>query len=358
MCIRDSYITAATSFNGIDKCPDSEGKDEVKLATDDMSRALKKNYETLLAAHLSDYQTYFNRVQLNLNKKKIPLLPINERLLAYQKGAEDFALEELFFQYGRYLLICSSRPGGFPANLQGIWNNLLRPSWRSNYTTNINLQMNYWPALPANLMEMNQPLIEHIKRLAKNGTATAKNYYNMRGWAVHHNSDMWAQTNPVGEGGGDPKWANWSLGSPWLSQHLYEQYRFTADKKYLKEVAYPLMKSAAEFCLDWLVEKDGKLITAPSTSPENVYLHPNGFKGTVTIASAMDMEIIWDLFTNIIEASDILNTDKDFAALLKEKRSKLNPLKIGKKGNLVEWYDDWEDEDPTHRHVSHAFRCV
>jgi alpha-L-fucosidase 2 len=177
----------------------------------------------------------------------------------------------------------------------------------------------------------------------------------MKGWAVHHNSDMWGQTNPVGEGGGDPKWANWSLGSPWLSQHLYEHYRFTADKKYLKEVAYPLMKGAADFCLDWLVEKDGKLLTAPSTSPENVYLHPNGFKGTVTIASAMDMEIIWDLFTNLIEASTILGIDKTYAALLKEKRSKLNPLKIGKKGNLVEWFDDWEDEDPQHRHVSQLF---
>ncbi|HPN58031.1 MAG TPA: glycoside hydrolase family 95 protein [Chitinophagaceae bacterium] len=349
------YITAATSFNGIDKCPDSEGKDEVKLATEAMNKASKKNFTTLYTAHLKDYQTYFNRVQLTLNKKTVPALPINERLEAYMKGAPDFALEELFFQYGRYLLICSSRPGGFPANLQGIWNNLLRPSWRSNYTTNINLQMNYWPALPANMTEMNTPLIDHIKRMAKNGTATAKNYYNMRGWAVHHNSDMWAQTNPVGEGGGDPKWANWSLGSPWMSQHLYEQYRFTADKKYLKEVAYPLMKGAAEFCLDWLVERNGVLVTAPSTSPENVYLHPNGFKGTVTIASAMDMEIIWDLFTNMIEASEILGIDKEFAQLLKEKRAKLNPLKIGKKGNLVEWYDDWEDEEPTHRHVSHAF---
>ena len=349
------YITAATSFNGIDKCPDSEGKDEVKLATDAMNKALKKNYYELYAAHQKDYQSIFNRVQLHINRSVAPQKTINERLEAYMKGAPDFALEELFFQYGRYLLICSSRPGGFPANLQGIWNNLLRPSWRSNYTTNINLQMNYWPALPANMPEMNLPLIDHIKRLAKNGTATAKNYYNMRGWAVHHNSDMWAQTNPVGEGGGDPKWANWSLGSPWLSQHLYEHYRFTADKKYLKEEAYPLMKTAAEFCLDWLVERNGVLVTAPSTSPENVYLHPNGFKGTVTIASAMDMEIIWDLFTNIIEASEILGIDKEFAQLLKEKRAKLNPLKIGKKGNLVEWYDDWEDEDPRHRHVSHAF---
>ena len=177
----------------------------------------------------------------------------------------------------------------------------------------------------------------------------------MQGWAVHHNSDIWAQTNPVGEGNGDPKWANWSLGSPWLSQHLYERYRFTSDKKYLKETAYPLMKSAAMFCLDWLVEKDGKLLTAPSTSPENVYLHPNGFKGTVTIASAMDMEIIWDLFTNLIEAGSILDTDKEFTAMLKLKREKLHPLRVGKKGNLVEWFGDWEDEDPQHRHVSHLF---
>lgn len=349
------FVAAATSFNGIDQCPDRNGKDEAKLAADYLQKALAKNYQQIVAAHSADYQQYFNRVSLSLNQAAIPDLPTNERLANYQKGFADYALEELFFQYGRYLLISSSRQDGFPANLQGIWNHLIRPSWRSNYTTNINLQMNYWMALPTNLPEMNTNLIEHIKRLAKNGTATAKNYYNMRGWAVHHNSDLWAQTNPVGEGNGDPKWANWSLGSPWLSQHLYEHYRFTADKDYLKEVAYPLMKSAAEFCLDWLVERNGVLVTAPSTSPENVYLHPNGFKGTVTIASAMDMEIIWDLFTNLIEASEILSIDHEFAALLKEKRSKLNPLKIGKKGNLVEWYDDWEDEDPTHRHVSHAF---
>jgi alpha-L-fucosidase 2 len=252
-------------------------------------------------------------------------------------------------------LISSSRPGGMPANLQGIWNKEIRPSWRSNYTTNINVQMNYWPAEVCNLSEMTEPLMQHIKRWAANGTATAKNYYNMHGWALHHNSDIWAQTNPVGEGGGDPKWANWALGSPWLSQHLFEHYRFTGDKKFLKETAFPLMKGAAQFCLDWLVEKDGVLVTAPSTSPENVYVLPSGAKGAVTIASAMDMEIMWDLFTNMIEASNVLGIDKDFAKLLEEKRSKLSPLKIGKKGNLVEWYKDWEDEDPQHRHVSHLF---
>jgi alpha-L-fucosidase 2 len=206
-----------------------------------------------------------------------------------------------------------------------------------------------------NLSELTLPLINQIQNMARNGTATATNYYKMKGWAAHHNSDIWGQTNPVGEGVGDPKWANWALGSAWLSQHLYEHYRFTKDKEYLKNVAYPLMKSAAIFCKDWLVEYKGELVTAPSTSPENIYLHPAGYKGAVTIASAMDMEIIWDLFTNVIEAAKFLNTDKDLIGTLEMKRAKLHPLQIGKKGNLMEWYSDWEDEDPKHRHVSQLF---
>ncbi|MCJ8165954.1 glycoside hydrolase family 95 protein [Pontibacter sp. E15-1] len=349
------YISGATSFNGYDKCPDSEGKDEAKLATDYLRAAEPKGFDALKKAHVQDYQQFFNRVSLSLANQAGSDMPTDKRLAAYQKGQADPYLEELYFQFGRYLLISSSRPGGIPANLQGIWNQNIRPPWRSNFTTNINLQMNYWPAEMTNLSEMTQPLLEHIKRMAKNGEATAQNYYNMDGWAVHHNSDIWSQTNPVGEGSGDPKWANWLLGSPWLSQHLYEHYRFTQDKAYLRETAYPLMKGATAFALDWLVEKDGHLITAPSTSPENVYILPNGTKGTVTIASAMDMEIIWDLFTNMIEASEILGIDQPYAAMLKEKRNMLSPLKVGRKGNLVEWYGDWEDEDPEHRHVSHLF---
>lgn len=348
-------ISAATSYNGFDKCPDKNGKNETAEVQRYIDKASRKKFDQLRSVHVNDYKKFFDRVNFSIATQPAPNLPINERLLRYKNGEPDAALEELYFQFGRYLLISCSRPGGIPANLQGIWNPLLRPSWRSNFTTNINLQMNYWPAEMTNLSEMTEPLISHIKKLAANGTATAKNYYNMDGWAVHHNSDMWAQTNPVGEGNGDPKWANWSLGSPWLSQHLYEHYRFTSDKVYLRDVAYPLMKGAAEFCLDWLVEKDGLLVTAPSTSPENVYLHPKGFKGTVTIASAMDMEIIWDLFTNIIEADSILGIDKAYAAMLKQKRSMLSPLKIGAKGNLVEWFGDWEDDDPKHRHVSHLF---
>ncbi len=192
---------------------------------------MKKNYTQLLAAHIKDFQKYFNRVEFSITAQQ-PNIATDKRLAAYKTGEEDKALEELYFQFGRYLLISSSRPGGIPANLQGIWNREIHPPWRSNYTTNINVQMNYWMAEPTNLSEMAEPLIEQIKRWAINGKATAKNYYNMRGWALHHNSDIWAQTNPVGEGAGDPKWANWAMGSPWLSQHLYEHYRFTAIKNF------------------------------------------------------------------------------------------------------------------------------
>ena len=348
-------ISAATSFNGIDKCPDKNGKDEAVLARNTLAAVGTASYDQLRARHVADYQRYFNRVTLALDNASVPDAPIDERIKRYKAGAADPNLEALHFQFGRYLLISSSRPGGFPANLQGIWSASIHPAWSSNYTTNINLQMNYWPAEMTNLTEMVSPLIEHIGRMAGNGAYTAKNYYHMRGWAVHHNSDLWAQTNPVGNGSGDPKWANWALGSPWLAQHLYEHYRFTGDRTYLRNVAYPLMKGAAEFCVDWLVEKDGQLVTAPSTSPENVYLHPKGFKADVTVASAMDMEIIRDLFTNVIEAQRVLGIDSAFGRLLEKKRALLVPLKVGKKGNLVEWNGDWEDEDPQHRHVSHLF---
>jgi alpha-L-fucosidase 2 len=348
-------ISAATSFNGFDKCPVSQGKDENAVAIDDLAKVSNFTYNQLLSNHEADYQKYFNRISLTLSGQPAPEIATDERLRKYKDGEADPNLEILYFQFGRYLLISSSRPGGIPANLQGIWNRQIRPSWRSNFTTNINLQMNYWPAEICNLPEMAEPLIDQIKHYSITGVATAKNFYNCKGWAVHHNSDIWAETNPVGEGVGDPKWANWALGSPWLCQHLYEHYRYSGDKKFLLETAYPLMKGASDFCIDWLIEKDGYLVTAPSTSPENVYIMPDGKKGVVTIASAMDMEIIWDLFTNIIEASKILGIDANYRKLIEEKRNKLYPLHIGKKGNLIEWNGDWDDEDPQHRHVSHLF---
>lgn len=354
------FFSAATSFNGFDKCPVSEGKDENKLAEQYINAAVKKNWQSLLTAHLADYHHYFNRVSFKLAPPEInknAALPTDERLLGYTEGAKDPSFETLYFQYGRYLLISCSRTPGVPANLQGIWNKELRPPWSSNYTTNINVQMNYWPVETANLSEMHLPLMEFIKHAAVTGKVTSREFYHTKGWAVHHNSDIWALSNPVGDiGKGDPMWANWTMGSPWLSQHLWTHYQFTKDKKFLKETAYPLMKGAAEFCLDWLVEdKNGLLVTAPSVSPENNFIDDNGNKGSVSVATTMDMSIIWDLFTNLIDASKELNEDLAFRNLLIAKRNKLYPLHIGKKGNLQEWYKDWEDVDPHHRHVSHLF---
>lgn len=348
------YVSAATSYNGYDKRPDTEGADESKLSADYLGAAVKLDYTKLLKDHIADYQTFFNRVKLDLGEtdEAIKQLPTDERLKKYKEGGKDPEFETLYFDFGRYLLICSSRPGGIPANLQGIWNDKQRPSWGSEFTTNINVQMNYWPAAMLNLLDMEEPLLDQIERWAVNGEQVARDYYNMGGWTVHHNSDIWAVANPVQ---GDPKYANWALGSPWLCQHLFWHYQFTMDKEYLKNRAYPLMKGAAEFCDDWLVLKDGYYVTAPSTSPENVFIDNHGNKGVVTIASTMDMQIIWDLYNNLIEVSEVLGVDDELRKNWVERRDKLFPMRIGKAGNLMEWYGDWEDEDPEHRHVSHLF---
>ena len=355
------FLSAATSFNGFDKCPAKDGKDEHKLARINLDKAIKKSYAALLSTHQKDYQKFYSRVVLHLKDtlevNKNSVLPSDERLLAYTKGEYDPGVEELYFNYGRYLLISSSRPGGTPANLQGIWNKELRAPWSSNFTININTQMNYWPAEVTNLAEMHQPLFDLVKNIAITGKRTAKEFYNMKGWVAHHNSDIWAVSNPVGnKGDGDPKWANWPQGGNWLCQHLWEHYSFTRDKNFLRQTAYPLMKGAAEFCLDWLVpDADGWLVMVPSTSPENDFKYGGGKTGSISVATTMDMSIIWDLFTNLIEASAELDIDKEFRELLVAKKAKLYPLHIGSKGNLQEWYKDWQDVDPKHRHVSHLF---
>ena len=354
------FVSMATSFNGFDKCPDKDGKDENMLAKTHLENAIHKSYAELLKRHLADYHKYFNCVSLELENNapaKIKTLSSDKRLVAYSQGSKDLWIEKMYFQFGRYLLISCSRPGGVPANLQGIWNKELRPPWSSNYTININTQMNYWPSEITNLSEMHEPLFDFIENLAKTGAVTAKEFYNMHGWVAHHNSDIWALSNPVGnKGGGDPKWANWTQGANWLCQDLWEHYQFTLDKKFLKDTAYPLMKGAAIFTMDWLVkDKDGYLVTAPSVSPENVFLYANGKHGAVSIATTMDMSIIWDLFTNLIDASTVLNIEPDFRKLLIDEKSKLFPLHIGHNGNLQEWYKDFDDVEVHHRHVSQLF---
>jgi len=361
------YLSAATSFNGFDKCPDQEGKDEKAIAKGYMDKAAAKPYAVLLKRHLDDFHTYFNRLSFDVTDSTASnpniKLPTDERLMAYSKGDYDPRLETLYYQYGRYLLISSSRdalpgvPAGPPANLQGIWNKEMRAPWSSNYTININTQMNYWPAEVANLSEMHKPLLNWINDISKTGKTTAEQFYGAKGWVAHHNSDLWGQSNPVGNiGDGDPVWANWYMGANWLCQHLWEHYRFSGDKNFLKEQGYPVMKEAAIFTLDWLVEdQNGYLVTAPSTSPENKFKDPKGGEAAVSVATTMDISIIYDLFSNLIEAADVLGTDQEFKKLLIEKRSKLYPLKIDSRGRIQEWYQDFEETDTLHRHVSHLF---
>jgi len=351
-------LSAATSFNGFDKCPDSEGKDEDKLAANDIENAARYSFGQLRSRHQEDYAQYFNRVALYLGEHPEGTFPYtDERLRKYATGAKDPELEMIYFQFARYLLISSSRLKGVPANLQGIWNKELRAPWSSNYTININTQMNYWAAEAVNLPEMHESLLTLIPEVASTGRYTAQHFYGTRGWAANHNTDIWGLSNPVGDlGKGDPQWANWPMGGNWLCQHLWEHYRFSGDKAFLRDTAYPIMKAAAQFTLDWLVEdSSGYLVTAPATSPENIFITENGTKGDVSVATTMDMSIIRDLFSNLIDASEALQTDEAFRDTLQRAKSKLYPLHVGKKGNLQEWYKDWEDEDPQHRHISHLF---
>jgi alpha-L-fucosidase 2 len=350
------YIAIVTSFNGYDKNPATEGKDNKAIAQKNMEQALKKPFVKLLKDHLADYRELFNRVELTLEKSGKAELPTDKRLLNYSDGAEDKSLEELYFNFGRYLLIASSRTEGVPANLQGIWNPYIRPPWSSNYTVNINLEENYWLAETANLSELHKPLLEFISNAATTGENSAQSYYGTKGWLVCHNSDIWAMSNPVGENSGDPNWANWNMGGVWLSTHLWEHYLFTQDKSYLEQEAYPLMKSAVDFCLDWMVkDKNGNWITSPGTSPENIFITPDGYMGATLYGATSDLAMIRELFENFIKASETLNIDSDYREKVKAVYDNLYPYQIGKKGNLQEWYYDWEDKDPVHRHQSHLF---
>lgn len=351
------FVSIATSFNGFDKNPATEGKNNQLIAGEQLQKASVQSFDTLKAAHLADYRKYFSRVSLNLGKTNAPDLPTDERLRRYAEGSEDKNLEVLYFQYGRYLLISSSRTLGVPANLQGIWNPHMRPPWSSNYTININAEENYWLAENTNLSEFHMPLLSFIKNVASTGKTTAKTFYGANGWTACHNSDIWAMSNPVGDfGSGDPNWANWNMAGAWLSTHLWEHYQFTLDTKFLKDEAYDLMKGAAQFCLDWLVEdKNGNLVTSPSTSPENIYVTPGGYKGATLYGGTADLAMIRECFLQTIQASQILNTDAGFRAELEQALKKLYPYQTGKKGNLQEWYFDWEDAEPQHRHQSHLF---
>ena len=350
-------VAIATSFNGFDKNPATNGLPDEPLATTRLNKAFAKSYAQLKQAHIADYQQFFNRVSLRLGQRTAPSLPTDERLLRYAEGKEDTDLEALYFHFGRYLLISSSRTPNVPANLQGIWNPYVRPPWSSNYTTNINAEENYWPAENTNLSEMHGPLLSFIGQLARTGAVTARTFYGVGGWSVGHNTDIWAMTNPVGDfGKGEPMWANWNMGGAWLSTHLWEHFTFTQDKTYLRQQAYPLMKGAARFCLDWLIpDSTGRLITSPSTSPENQFLTPGGYRGSTLAGGTADLAMIRECFLQTSAAASLLNIDPAFRDSLSRALAQLYPYQVGKAGNLQEWYYDWPDVDPKHRHQSHLF---
>lgn len=352
------YLVNETSFNGFDKHPVKEAAPYLENAANDIWHTQNFSFDKFYTRHLADYKAIYDRVKINLGgtKETAHLSAITSQLLKdyTDGGGKSRYLEELYFQYGRYLLISCSRTEGVPANLQGLWTPHLWSPWRGNYTVNINLEENYWPAFVANMAEMAQPLDGFIQSLAVNGVYTAKNYYGIdEGWCSSHNSDIWAMTNPVGEKNESPMWANWNMGGAWLVNTLWERYQFTQDKEYLRTVAYPLMKGAARFCLRWLIEnpkQPGELITAPSTSPENEYKTDKGYHGVTCYGGTADLAIIRELLTNTIAAGRIIGEkNKDMERAL----AKLHPYTIGHLGDLNEWYYDWDDWDPRHRHQSH-----
>ena len=345
-------FVAATSFNGFDKDPYKEGKDEKRLCRDYTKKIKGKSFSKLLKAHVNDYSALFGRVSIDLGYEEQASSPINERIRNYAKQ-QDFSFAGLYFQFGRYLLISSSRPGSQPANLQGIWNDALQPGWSSNWTINCNTQINYWPAEVVNLSELHQPLFDLIRESSIDGAKTARNLYNSRGWMAHHNIDLWRTTWPVG---GSGLWAIFQIGGAWLCHHIWEHYQFTQDKDFLNE-NFDLLRDASLFYVDCLQpDKDGYLVTNPSESFENSYIDPAGFKGWACMGSAQDMQIIRSLMQNTMKAAEIIDSNDPAIAEIKEVYTKLPPMRISPStGELQEWNDDWKPAYPHNGQVGHGW---
>lgn len=342
---------AATSFNGFDKDPAINGKDEKAICKKYLSSLETKKYPDLYKAHLADYSSLFGRVSIDLGESPESNLPINQRIKNYKPGM-DPALTALYFQFGRYLLISASRPGSQPANLQGIWNQDMQPAWSANWTINCNAEINYWPAEITNLSECHFPMFNMIRETSVDGARTAKNLYNSRGWIAHHNLDIWRTTWMVG---GTGLYSLFQVGGAWLCQHIWEHYLFTLDEDFLRN-HYDLLKSASIFYLDNLqTDRDGYLVTSPSESFENGYIKPNGEKGWACIGSAQDMQIVRALFENTMNAAEILN-DGAFKEEVAKAYAKLPPMKISPRtGQLQEWNDDWEPSNPVSGQVGHGW---
>jgi alpha-L-fucosidase 2 len=329
--------------------------DADKRAADCMQRATQKSYDRMKADHIAYYQQYFNRVKIDLGTTDSIRKPTDIRILEFA-GASDPQLAALYFQFGRYLLISSSQPGNQPANLQGIWNNLMSPPWDSKYTTNINAEMNYWPAEVTNLPELHQPFIDMVKEIAVSGAETASRMYGTRGWVLHHNTDLWRTTGPVDLAAS----GMWPSGGAWICEHLWERYLYSGDREYLAQ-AYPVMKGAALFFLDFLTEEPEHhhLVLAPSNSPENTFTYTykgKPYRATNACGITMDNQLLFELFNNLISASEALgDTDRNFADTLRQTLKRLPPMQIGQYSQLQEWMHDWDNPDDKHRHVSHLY---
>ncbi len=332
-------LAAATSFRNFQDV----GADPAERCEKVIKRISGKSYDTLRKAHIADHRRLFRRVELDLGTTEAAKRPTDERIRTFGKS-DDPQLAALYFQFGRYLLICSSRPGSQPANLQGIWNDKIRPPWESKWTTNINTEMNYWPAEVCNLSECHEPLFDMLDDLVVSGRKTAKVHYGCRGWVFHHNTDLWRGTAPIN----NSNHGIWVTGGAWLTRHLWEHYQFTGDKKFLSERAYGVMKGAALFFVDFLIEdpETGRLISTPSNSPE---------QGGLVAGPTMDHQIIRELFTNCIEAAKILGIDDDFRRKLTELRKRIAPNQIGQHGQLQEWLQDKDNPRNQHRHISHLY---
>ncbi|AOC96436.1 hypothetical protein BB050_03347 [Flavobacterium anhuiense] len=340
------YISIATNFKNY---KDISG-DEIAKSKDYLAKAEIKDFENIKKAHVDYYQNFFNRVALDLGSNELVKKPTNERIRDFSKQF-DPQLASLYFQFGRYLLISSSQPGGQPANLQGIWNDMVTPPWDSKYTTNINAEMNYWPAQVTNLQEMHEPFVQMAKELSVTGAETARMMYNTSGWVLHHNTDIWRVTAPVDSAAS----GMWPTGGAWVCQDLWERYLYTGDKKYLAEI-YPIMKGAADFFLDFMIvdPNTGYLVVVPSSSPENTHAGGTG-KATIASGTTMDNQLIFDLFTHVMEASALVAPDVAYVKKVSDALAKMPPMKVGKHNQLQEWQDDWDNPKDNHRHVSHLY---
>lgn len=356
-------IGAATGYRGYQVDPDLPLADVLSTAGKPVLQVQTASFEKLLGSNTDEHRKWFRRVALDLSQSGATRgqpnsgAPTDERVKNFPANP-DPGLLALYFNYGRYLLIGSSRPGTQPANLQGIWSGDLRPPWSSNWTANINVQMNYWPAETCNLSECHAPLFDMLRGLSENGRKTAQVNYGAPGWVSHHNVDLWRQSAPVGMGMdfAAPTWANFCMSAPWFCQHLWEHFSFTGDQEFLRHTAYPIMKGSAEFLLAWIIEDgNGNLTTCPSVSTENVFQAADGKSASVSAGCTLDLALIWELFSNCEQASSILGVDHEFSKRLAAVRKRLPPYQIGRYGQLQEWSVDFVESEPGQRHMSHLY---